>query len=624
VSARLILKETGTESRLIKNRIYVFAWVMGMLLAVFVLRLAKIQLIDHKHYVALSKENSVKILPIPPQRGLIYSREGKLLAENRSSFSLEVVPEIAGDLDRVIQALRSIITITDEDLERFSKLKERKRRFERVSLRLNLTEDEIAKFSVNRHRFPGIDIETRWSRHYPLGEQLAHVVGYVGRIDVEELKTIEASNYTATTHIGKTGIEKAYEKELHGRAGYQQVEVNAQGRILRVLKQVAATPGKDLYLTLDLSLQAAATESLGEWRGAIVAMEPSTGAVLASVSTPFYDPNPFVNGIDWKSFMALRDSPDRPLFNRALQGKYPPGSTVKPFLGLAALEYGLRSSEKRAWCPGWFRLPRDPHKYRCWRRGGHGRVNLREAIAMSCDVYFYGLAGDLGIDRIDAYLGLYGFGRPTGIDLPGESAGLLPSRAWKRKVHHVHWFPGETLIAGIVKGTKLAKPLQLASATAMLGNHGRPVRPRVVGHIKDPAEQVVRNNMTRLEANTLLPSSKHWEDISRAMVEVMHGKSGTAREAGLGARYRIAGKTGTSQVFGIKQDQTVDNKKLKEHLRDHALFIAYAPAKDPKIALAVVVENGESGGKTAAPIARRLLDHYLLRRKPAAGGAHVR
>lgn len=620
MSSPLILKDPGSESLAFRDRAIVVATVMGLLLLTLTLRIAQIQIVDYDHYTTLSQENRVKILPIPPTRGLIFSRDGVLLAENRPSFSLEVVPERVVDTGAVFGALKSVITITDEDIARFHRTVKKKRRFENVPLRFNLSEEEVARFAINRHRFPGIDIVARPTRFYPVGENTVHAVGYVGRIDEEDLKRINASNYSGTSYIGKAGVEKAHEAELHGRVGYQQVEVNAQGRILRVLERTPPEPGKDLYLTLDLSLQAAAIEALGEQRGAIVAIDPRTGGVLTMVSTPGYDPNPFVNGIDAKGYKELRDSPGRPLFNRALQGKYPPGSTVKPFVALAGLQYGLRIPEDASWCPGWLSLPGQEHRYRCWKKTGHGRISLKQAIAQSCDVYFYQLALDLGIDRLHDYLVEFGFGRPSGIDLAGERAGLLPSRAWKRKARHAEWYPGDTLNTGIGQGFFLATPMQLATAVATLANHGSPIHPTLANRLEDPVSRAVTDIIGGLARPRRKFNLDHWAHVVGAMAEVVHGRTGTAKAAGAGAAYRFAGKTGTSQVFGIRQNQTIQMKTLDKGLWDHALFIAFAPFDNPSIAVAIIVEHGGSGSGAAAPIARKLFDRYLLAGGAATGG----
>ncbi|MEE8321251.1 MAG: penicillin-binding protein 2, partial [Gammaproteobacteria bacterium] len=467
------LKDFGEESQLVRRRIYVASFFMLFLLFLIVLRVFYLQVVMHDHFTTLSQHNRVKILPIPPIRGLIFSQDGLLLAENRPSFSLELVPEQIDNPEEVINRLGKIILIEEADISRFHGLLKKKRRFESVPLRFKLDENEVAQFAVNRHLFPGVDIKARLNRHYPLSTEIVHTIGYVGRIDEDDLKSINASNYSGTNHIGKLGVEKAYEDILHGKVGYQQVEVNAQGRIIRVLDKTAPVPGKNLHLTLDISLQRAAVDALRGKRGAIVAINPENGNVLAMVSSPGYDPNPFVNGIDEKSYKKLLLSKDTPLINRATQGKYPPGSTIKPFLGLIALETGVRHPVDETWCPGWYALKGNEHRYREWKKHGHGHADLKKAITQSCDVYFYTLAYELGINRIHTGLRDFGFGQVTGIDIGGEVAALLPSRDWKSKTLGQAWYPGETLILGIGQGYMLASPLQLANATATLANHGK-------------------------------------------------------------------------------------------------------------------------------------------------------
>ncbi|CAN5719450.1 penicillin-binding protein 2 [soil metagenome] len=607
----LVLTDSGTETRIFRNRVIASLVIMGVSLLLVIGRLIKLQVFEHDRYKTLSQENRLKIVPVAPARGLIYSHDGVLLADNRPSFSLEVVPERTPDLPKVMRELRELMTIGDDEIKTFYRAVRKKRRFEGVSLLSNVGEEDVARFVVDRHRFPGVAIVARLSRYYPLGAQLVHVVGYMSQIDEAETKQLDISNYSATTHIGKTGVEKTYEAVLHGRVGYQEVEVNAEGRVIRVLKRVPSEPGRDLHLSIDTRLQRAALQELGAMRGAVVAADPRTGAVLALVSNPVHDPNVFVSGIGIDEYKALRDSPDRPLFNRALQGMYPPGSTIKPFVALAGLDSGLRTAETASWCPGWYSLAGQRHKYRCWKKAGHGHVDLGRAVAQSCDVYFYRLAHDLEIERLHGYLSRFNFGQPTGIDLPSEASGLLPSPAWKRRSRRLTWYPGETLITGIGQGFVLATPLQLATATAMLANGGRRVTPRVVSHTVDRRAQTSTPVEDPAKAEAPFISAADRQQIVQAMERVVHGSDGTARTVGLDAAFRFAGKTGTAQVFRIKQGQVINNKNVPEHLRDHALFIAFAPVEAPVIVLAIVVEHGGSGSEAAAPIARRLLDQYL-------------
>ncbi len=606
------IKDTEEESRLIRLRVYSAVVIIILIVMALVARLFYLQVIRHDHFITLSQSNRVKVLPIAPIRGLIFSRDNVLLADNQPSFSLELIPEQIDNLDKTIGQLSRLIDIDEDSVNRFKKLRREKRRFESIPLKFNLSEDEVARFSVERHKIPGAKVIARPYRHYPEKSVLVHALGYVARIDEKDLQKIVESNYLGTTHIGKLGVEKAYEDILHGHVGHQQVEVNAQGRIIRVLERTPPEPGKNIYLTLDLSLQTVALSLMQGRKGSIVAMNPNNGDILALVSSPAYDPNPFVNGIDSKSYKVLLSSRDTPLINRALSGKYPPGSTIKPFLAIAALMFGVRDVDEKTWCKGWYTLKGQDHRYRDWKRGGHGHVDLNYAIMQSCDVYFYTLAHDLGITKLNQALTNFGFGFKTGIDIGGESTGLVPSIDWKRSALNQPWYPGETLIAGIGQGYVLTTPLQLVTATAALANHGKRVLPRLVYKISDPISG----------ESTLLPvatpeyvagyKQEHWNFVIQAMEDVMHGARGTARRSGANAAYRIAGKTGTAQLFGIGQDEKYEKDKVPEHLRDHALFIAFAPARQPKIALAIVVENGGSGSSTAAPIARKLLDHYLL------------
>lgn len=613
--SRLILKNIGRENQIFSHRILIAMIVMGLLFTLLIYRLATLQIVQHEHFTTRSKENRVKILPIAPPRGLIFSRDGVLLAENIPTFSLEVVPERAGNINELIVNLNSVVGLSGDEIGRFKKELKRKRKFEKVPVKYNLSEDEIARFAVNQYRFAGVEVATRLVRHYPLGQEFVHVLGYVGRINEKEEKSLDKANYSATTQIGKNGIEKSYEPLLHGQVGYQQVEINAQGRIIKVLKRQSPLPGQDLYLTLDTRLQAVASEALGKRRGAVVAINPNTGAVLAMVSYPGYDPNWFVNGISSDQYQLLSESSDRPLFNRALQGQYPPGSTLKPFLALAARHFGVREAHDQTWCPGWFSLPGGTHRYRCWKKTGHGGVDLKRSIIESCDVYYYELANDLGIDKIHDYLSGFGFGKLTGVDLSAEADGLLPSRQWKLRTKGTSWYPGETLITGIGQGYMLTTPFQLASATATLSKHGKRVVPHVVGQIEDPVTGKSGDLLSDLPELSVHAEEKDWQLVTQAMRDVVLGRRGTARKIGAGAFYEFAGKTGTSQVYGLKQteDDTADveDESIPEHLRDHALFIAFAPLHDPTIAVAVVVENGGSGGRTAAPVARKLLDYYM-------------
>jgi penicillin-binding protein 2 len=606
-----ILKDNEHESGLITKRVYFSGFIILLLVLMIISRVFYLTVLEHEHFTTLAKSNRVKITPIPPIRGLIYSSDGVVLAENKPTFSLEVIPEQIDDVDKLIDQLKEIISIEDSDVKRFKKSLKKKRRFENVALRLNLNEEEVALFSVNRHRFSGVDVVAGLNRYYPLGKELVHAIGYVARIDEDDVKQLNVSNYSGTTHIGKLGIEKSYESLLHGDVGYQQVEVNAQGRVIRILERSAPKPGEDLHLTIDLSLQRIAIEALKNKRGAIVAIDPVNGNVLTFVSSPGYDPNKFVNGIDSKSYKALLSSKDKPLINRLIRGKYPPGSTIKPFLGLVALDNGVRQLRDESWCPGWFSLKGHEHRYRDWKKQGHGHTDLHKAITQSCDVYFYTLANDLGINRIHEGLSKFGFGKQSGIDIDGEAKGLLPSREWKREALGQAWFPGETLIMGIGQGYALTTPIQLAKATASLANRGKVVRPRLVFNTSNSITKEVKVLPVDVEDKIIINNKTFWDDIIKSMRDVVHGVGGTAWRSGLNAKYEFAGKTGTAQVIGIAQDKVYKKDEIAEEFQDHALFIAFAPVETPRIAVAIIVENGGGGSKTAAPIARKMFDHFM-------------
>lgn len=605
-------RDPAREAALFRRRVVVSLLVVTGAMLFLVGRLAQLQVLEHDHFITLSENNRVRLQPLAPTRGLIYDRNGVLLAENRPSHRLELVREQIDDLDATLGHLRTLIDISDADIERFRKLSRNRAPYSGVPLRFDLTDAEVARLAVELHRFPGVSIRADLSRHYPLGRHAVHIVGYVGRIDERELKTIDTSQYAGSTHIGKTGIEKAYESVLHGRVGYQQVETNAQGRVLRVLEKTPPSPGQNLYLTIDIDFQTFVERALGDYTGAIVAIDPRNGEVLALVSQPDYDPNPFVNGIDYASYRALNTSPSRPLFNRALQGMYPPGSTIKPMMALAGLETGVQSRSRSVYCPGYFRIPGHDRKYRDWRRGGHGRVDVVRAIAESCDVFFYQLALEMGIDRMHDYLTQFGLGAPTGIDLTGERGGLLPSTEWKQRVHKQGWYAGETVIAGIGQGYMLVTPLQLAHATATLAMRGQRFEPRLLYARQDQGRKVVQPEPERSLPAVEVNSPLNWRYAIRGMVEVVNGRRGTARRIGRDAPYEIAGKTGTAQVFSLDENEEYNAGELDRRLHDHALFIAFAPADEPRIAVAVIVEHGGGGSTVAAPIARQVMDAYLL------------
>ncbi len=605
------IKDYLRETRLFNARAITAALFVIALLIMLLLRLVTLQIVEHRHFTTLSTDNRVKVEPLPPTRGLIYDRNGVILAQNLPTYSLEIIPEKTNDLASTLTALSAIIDISETDIARFKRLKKQRRRFDSIPIKVRLNEEEVAKFAVNRHRFPGISVKAKLLRDYPLKELTAHVVGYVGRINESELKRIDNSSYSGTSHIGKTGIEKYYEDQLHGQVGLRQVETNVLGRVIRVLQNTPPAPGQDLHLTLDAKLQQVAADSFGEHQGSVVAIDPNNGDILAIVSKPGFDPNLFVEGISQKDYSALQNSDDKPLFNRALRGQYPPGSTVKPFIGLAGLEYGVVSFDKRKFCGGYFQLPNHTHRYRDWKKRGHGSVDMNIAITQSCDVYYYDLSNQLGIDRIHQFLQQFGFGKRTGVDITGELGGLLPSREWKKSARRASWYPGETLITGIGQGYFLTTPLQLASATATLAADGKRIKPRIVQSIKDIADStpqpIAANEVVNIPHNT----QQNWNNVIHAMSQVIEGRRGTARRI-KSDQYSIAGKTGTAQVFTVKQEEKYEEEKVAKKMRDHALFVTFAPIEKPRIAIAIIVENGGHGGAIAAPIAKRIMDQYLL------------
>ncbi len=593
------IKDPLLENRIFLSRIVsIFAFIL-ILTAILIGRLIYLQIAGHEHYATMSKSNRIKMMPIPPTRGIIYDRHNRILADNVPSYSLEIIPEQVKDINETLTRLQELLGFSDDKIKQFMKQKKREKRFTSIPLLLRLSDEDVAKFAVVRPFFPGVDAKARLVRHYPYQELTSHVVGYVGRINEKELKTLPEANYRGTFHIGKIGIEKTYETELHGQAGYSEVETNAQGRAVKTVSSKNPTPGIDIHLTLDVDLQKTAYDALADFNGAVVAIEIKTGDILVFTSRPGFDPNPFVNGISTKAYRALQKSKDQPLFNRALRGQYPPGSTLKPFVGLAGLEYNVIDFKQKLFCPGFYQLPKVKHKYRDWKKWGHGMVDLNASITQSCDVYFYDLARTLGIDRIHQFLNQFGFGQKTGVDLVGEKAGLLPSRAWKKAVRNQPWYPGETLITGIGQGFMQVTPLQLTYATAILANSGKMIPPRL------------SRNQTPKKLKDLNLSPENLNNVISSMINVIHGARGTARSLQKGIDYQIAGKTGTAQVINIKQDEEYDEEKIAKKFRDHALFIAFAPATDPQIAVAVIAENGGHGGSVAAPIAGKIIRQYL-------------
>ncbi|MEH6516003.1 MAG: penicillin-binding protein 2 [Halioglobus sp.] len=609
MSQHITLKDQHREARIYGARTVTAIAIVFGLLALLTIRYYGLQITDYETYSTQSERNRVQLQPLPPKRGLIYDRNGVLLADNRPSFIMSIVRERVEDLDQTLAELQKLLPVSAADIENFRKKLPRSRPYEAVPLRFRLTEEERARLAVNRHSLPGVVVDAQLQRHYPHGELFSHSLGYVGRINEQESWDLDETDYRGTFHVGKVGVEKFYEDLLHGDVGYQNVETNAHGRVLRVLERFDPNPGADLILHLDIELQRTAFEALQGLRGAVVAIDPQTGGVLALVSTPGFDANLFVNGISTIDYSALRDSPNVPLFNRAVQGQYPPGSTIKPMMAMAGLESGLVTPEYTVADPGWYRLPGDSRRYRDWilkiRGTGHApKVALNMAIAESCDVYFYDLARRLTIDRMYDYLHPFGLGERTGVDTTSERRGVLPSTRWKRENMAQPWYPGETLSAGIGQGYMLTTPMQLAVATNVLATRGEHRVPRLVRTIN--GEPVVAPILEKVPG-----APENWQAVHEGMHAVVHSSRGSARKIAKGIGYEMGGKTGTAQVIGIAQNAIYKEEEVAERHRNHGLFIAFAPYDAPTIALAVIVENG--GGSSAAyPIARKVIDTWLL------------
>ncbi|MCK5813362.1 MAG: penicillin-binding protein 2, partial [Cocleimonas sp.] len=611
------VKNEREELKLFRSRSLVAGLLVFIALSLVTVRLVFLQINNYEHYTKLSQENYQKRIPIPPVRGQIYDRNGLLLADNHIEYVLEVTRDKVLDLDDELKRLNNLIPMTPLEIKKFRQKLRVNSRFLPVVLRPGLTEPEIATFSVHRSRFPGFEINVRMERTYPLDETAGHLIGYVGRIDKRDLKRLGKEGkkeYKGSSHIGKSGIEKFYETRLHGKSGYKVVEVDAHGKPQRVFESKPPIAGEDLFLSIDLKLQLKAEELLleRESNGAVVAIDPRNGEVLAMASVPMFNPNLFVNGISYKNYNALRNNPNRPLYNRALQGSYPPGSTIKPMAALAGLDEGTVTRSRSVFGRGFFQIPGVRHRYRCWKKRGHGRVSLKRAIFQSCDVYFYDLAYRMGISRYSKSLKRFGFGSKTGIDLPHEKSGIMPSSEWKKKRFGQNWYPGDTVNIGIGQGYWTATPLQLAHAVGTVSMRGMRMRPHVLRGVR-----ASRNLPEKLVAAQQLPSvavrnTSYWDDIIKAMIHVVHGPGGTAGRSGKGAQYKFGGKTGTAQVFSVAQNKSYNASRLAKKLHDHSLFVAFAPADNPEIALAVIVENAGGGSKVAAPLSRKLLDAYFL------------
>jgi penicillin-binding protein 2 len=613
---RAKLKDSGSEVALFQRRALAGFAIIVVLLGVLAARFVNLQVLRHDEFATRADQNRIKLRPIPPARGLIFDRNGVLLADNTAAFRLEVTPERIKNMDALLDSLRDVVPLTDEDIKRFKEQRKGRRSFNSLPLRFRLSEDEVAKFAVNRWRFPGVEVVPYLTRTYPRGAEFGHVVGYVARIDEADLRDLDVNRYAGTTHIGKTGIERYYEQQLHGEPGYERVETNADGRALRVLDSTPPKPGKNLYLSIDIRLQEA-TEAVFEGQpGAAVAIDPRNGEVLAMVSVPSFDPNLFVNGISHADYRALLASPLRPLLHRALVGTYKPGSTVKPFMGIAGLEQGVRGIDDTVFSSGEFHIPGQSRGYRDWRRGGHGRVDLVESMAQSVNTYFYSLALEMGIDRMSGYLSQFGFGKPTGIDLSGEGSGILPSKDWKRAMFNKPWYPGETVIAGIGQGYWVVTPVQLANATAILAGRGERQPIHLLRATQAGFNAPVQPVVEPAAAPSFIVHMQNWEKVREGMVAVVSGPTGTAARTFADAPYSAAGKTGTAQRFSRTGDE-VDTRGLNEAQRHQALFVAFAPVEQPQIALALVMEYAASGSHDAAPLARRILDTWLAPAQPA-------
>lgn len=619
------LRNSGRELQYFRRRLTVAAALIVLAFAGLLARFVELQVVEHRHYQTLAESNRIAIVPIVPNRGVITDRNGIVLARSYSAYTLEVTPSRVHNLDETIDQLAELVDIQPRDRKRFKRLLEETKNLESLPIRNRLSDEEVARFAVNRYRFPGVEIKARLFRQYPFGALASHVIGYIGRINDRDVERIdlwnETANYKGTDYIGKSGVELHYERELHGTTGVEEVEVDAEGRAVRTLSRVQPISGNNLKLSVDIRLQQAAEAAFGERRGALVALDPATGEVLAFVSKPGFDPNLFVDGIDPASWDELNESPDKPLLNRPLLGAYPPGSTIKPYLALAALASGKRTPTQTIFDPGYYQLPGSTHRFRDDKPGGHGYVDMTKSIIVSCDTYYYMLAGDSDIDVIHDYLAQFGFGSASGIDIDGEVAGVLPSRAWKRerfasanyREEQRKWYLGDSISAGIGQGYNAFTPMQQAEAIAIIANDGTGFRPHLVKSIEDIKTGAVRDVEPQV-SHVVAIKPENLALIKNALVGV--AREGTSARAFIGAQYVSAGKTGTAQLFSLKGEK-YSAAHVDERLRDHAWYVAYAPADHPRIAVALLVENGGFGATAAAPIARQVFDYFLLGRAPA-------
>lgn len=610
---RVAIQDFAAESRLFNQRAFVALCVVALLFCLIIYNQYQLQVVSYQDYQTRSEGNRIKVVPMAPNRGLIFDRNGILLAENRPVFSLELVPEQVQDMPATLDTLASLINISPEQRDSFEKQVKAQRRFNSIALKEQLNDTEVAILAANQHRFPGVTVEARLSRHYPFGDLFTHALGYIGRINTRELQQLEqdgeAANYAASRDIGKIGLERYYQSVLHGTMGYQEVEVNNRGRAIRVLRSVPAVSGQNIHLGLDVGLQLTAQQVLQQQRGAIVAIDPRDGAVLAFYSNPSYDPNLFVHGISSANYNALLNSRDKPLINRVTQGTYPPASTIKPHLALLGLESKTITAATKIWDPGYFTLPNADHRFRDHLRWGHGWVDVYTAMMKSCDTFFYELGVKLGIDRISDYMSKMGFGEKTGIDILEESSGIMPSRGWKRARHNQPWYPGDTVPLSIGQSYWTSTPLQLVVATAVLLNQGKLVTPHMVTHFSDDQQKTALEPFATQAITMVNPAN--WEIVKDTMHKTVSDPQGTAYRAFLDTSYQSAGKTGTAQLAAIAQDAKYDAEAIDERLRDNAMYIGYAPYDNPSILIAVALENAGGGGKNAAPIARQMLDYYF-------------
>lgn len=621
---RTNIRDHSAETNLFLRRALFAFVVIIFLIIILLVNLADLQIANFSYYSTKSNNNRIEIIPIPPSRGMIYDRNGTPLASNNITYQLNIIPDKTKNLNEQFEQLKKVVDLTDEDIENFQKERRNYRAHRPVPLKDNLSKEQIARFVVDQHRFPFASIVKIQHRYYPYGASLTHILGYISKINSQDKKRLEeenkTSNYVATLNIGKMGIERYYENILHGTAGYEKVEVNSRGRIVRLLEQHPPQAGEDIYLSINLKLQLYIEKLLAGRKAAVVAIDPNNGEVLAMVSSPSYDSNDFVGGISSAKYNELLNDPNKPLFNRALLGAYPPASTVKPFISVAALSEGVVTPKSVVNDPGWWQLPGTERRYRDWLKWGHGRVDVLKAIEESVDTYFYQVAYDMGIDRLSLWMTKFGYGQRTGIDMSPseETRAVMPSREWKSKRHKKSWLQGDTIPVGIGQGYWTATPMQMAKALTILINNGKTYIPHFLLYKKsdilnsnedqfhiDPVQFEQPNNLTEVKTN-------YWDLAKEGMYRVMFGSRGTARKVYAGAQYQAAGKSGTAQVYGLRENETYNANNIPEHLRDHALFIAYAPYDKPKIALAIVLENGGGGSSNGGAVARKILDFYLL------------